>query len=270
MQLSQDFLRGVRVAVPVVLGYMPVGFAFGVLAVQAGMTPLTVGLMSYFVYAGSAQLIAAGMLAEGVGIVSIIFTTFIVNLRHLLMSAALAPYLKGWSRRLQAWFCFEMTDETFAANLGRFTGHGVSKGEALGLNGFAHIGWVAGGVLGALFDRAIGEDDVQALGLDFALPGMFIALLLPHVRVPRRVLALCFGAALSLAFSLIGVGQWSVILATLCAATIATFWPIGIESPRPVPEHASELLPARENEAPEECETPSGAKSAQKEDSGHA
>ena len=213
---------------PVVLGYIPVGFAFGVLAVQAGMNPLTVALMSYFVYAGSAQLIAADMLAHGAGTASIVFTTFIVNLRHLLMSAALAPYLNRWKRPLQAWFCFEMTDETFAANLNRFSGYGVSKGEAMGLNTFAHAGWVVGGVVGVLFDKAIG--DVKPLGLDFALPGMFIALLLPHIRIPRRLLALCLGGAFSLVFAVAGAGDWNVILATLCAATLAALWPMPPEA----------------------------------------
>jgi len=220
----KDFFVGVRLALPIILGYLPVGFAFGVLAVQAGMSPVTVGLMSYFVYAGSAQLIAAQLLASGVGTAGIVLTTFVVNLRHLLMSAAMTPYLRGWSKPMQAWFSFEMTDETFAANLGRFASHGVNKGQVLGLNGFAHAGWVAGGVMGALFDAAIG--DLKYLGLDFALPGMFIALLLPHVYVPRRLFAVCLGACFSLMFALLGAGQWNVMLATICAATLAAFMPM--------------------------------------------
>lgn len=220
-----DFFRGARLALPVVLGYLPVGFAFGVLAVQAGMTPLTVGLMSYFVYAGSAQLITTGLLASGVGTAGIVLTTFVVNLRHLLMSAALTPYLKSWGKPRQAWFSFEMTDETFAVNLSRFISCGANKAESLGLNFFAHAGWVAGGVAGALFDSAIG--DVRPLGLDFALPGMFIALLLPHFPVPRRLLALCLGASLSVLFAVLGAGQWNVMLATVCAATLAAFLPGG-------------------------------------------
>lgn len=221
---AAGFYRGMRLALPVILGYLPVGFAFGVLAVQAGMNPLTVGLMSYFVYAGSAQLITVGLLTAGASTASIVVTTFVVNLRHLLMSAAMTPYLRAWPRLQQAWFSFEMTDETFAANLGRFASHGVNRGEVFGLNFVAHLGWVTGGVAGALLDSAIG--DVKPFGLDFALPGMFIALLLPHFRVPRRLLAVCFGAALSLLFALAGAGQWNVMLATACAATIAAFWPI--------------------------------------------
>jgi predicted branched-subunit amino acid permease len=132
-----------------------------------------------------------------------------------------------------------MTDESFAANLSRFTGGCVDKGEAMGINAFSHIAWVAGSLAGVMFDAAI--SDVKPLGLDFALPGMFIALLLPHFRIPRRVLALCFGAALALFFSLIGAGQWSVILATLLASAIAAFWPatlIGEKSPAKENGHA--------------------------------
>ncbi len=218
------FLRGARLALPVVLGYLPVGFTFGVMAVQAGMTPLTVGLMSYFVYAGSAQLIAAQLLAAGASIPTLIVTTFVVNLRHLLMSAALAPYLKPWKKPLQAWFSFEMTDETFAVNLGRFAAAGVNRSETLGINCTAHLSWTVGGIAGAFFDRAI--SDVEPLGLDFALIGMFIALILPHAKVPRRLLALCLGGMFSLLFALLGAEQWNVMLATACAATLAAFWPM--------------------------------------------
>ena len=218
-----DFLRGAKLATPIILGYLPVGFAFGVLAVQAGMTPVTVALMSLFVYAGSSQLIAAGLLGAGAGTAGIVLTTFIVNLRHMLMSAALTPYLKHWSKPLQAWFAYELTDESFAANLGRFYASGVNTGEALGCNLGSHIGWLAGSVLGALFDSAIG--DIKPLGLDFALPAMFIALLLPHLAVPRRLLAVFAGGFLSLIFALAGAGQWNVVLATLCGASLAAFLP---------------------------------------------
>lgn len=219
----KDFVSGMRLALPVVLGYLPIGFAFGVLAMQAGMTPVTVGMMSLFVFAGSSQLIAAGLLTAGTSTAGIALATFVVNLRHMLMSAALTPYLKRWSKPQQAWFSFELTDETFAANLGRFNSHGVNKAEAYGLNFCAHMGWITGSVCGALFDSAIG--DVKPLGLDFALPAMFIALLLPHCHVPARLLAACSGAALSLLFFLLGAGQWSVMLATICAATLACFTP---------------------------------------------
>lgn len=220
----KDFFRGARLALPIILGYLPVGFAFGVLAMQAGLAAPAVIMMSVFVFAGSAQLIAADLIGGGTGTAGIILTTFIVNLRHMLMSAALTPYLKKWSKPLQAWFGFELTDETFAANLGRFYSNGVNTGETLGLNAASHLGWVVGSTLGALFDSAIG--DVKPFGLDFALPAMFIALLVPHFAVSRRVLAILFGASLSLVFAILGAGQWNVLLATIAAATLAAFLPI--------------------------------------------
>lgn len=218
-----DFWRGAVVALPVMLGYFPVGFAFGVLAVQGGMTPLTAGLMSYFVYAGSAQLIAAGLLMAGDSALSIVVTTFVVNLRHLLMSAAVTPYLRSWSKARQAWFSFELTDETFALNLSRFCSVGVRPGEVFGSNVSAHWVWTLSSVAGAFFGDIIG--DVKPYGLDYALVGMFIALLLPYVRIPRKFAAAILGGVFSVALALAGVGRWNVMLATVAAAALAAFWP---------------------------------------------
>ena len=87
------FTRGTRLALPIVLGYLTVAFAFGVLADKTGLGALQATVMSLFVFAGSAQLISVTMLASGIAVPSIIVTTFVVNLRHLLMSAAVTPYL---------------------------------------------------------------------------------------------------------------------------------------------------------------------------------
>ena len=214
-----SMLHGAAVAVPVVFGYFPVGFAYGILAVKAGFSPLTAGLMSYFVYAGSAQFIAVGLVTAGASAYSIILTTFVVNLRHLLMSASLTPYLRHWAKPLQAWFGFEMTDETFAVNLGRFSTSGANPAESFTINSICHLSWVIAGLCGAFFGDVIG--DMQAFGLDFALPAMFIGLILPHTRIPRRLLAVIFGFAFSIGLSLVGAGQWSVIVATVLAASLA-------------------------------------------------
>ncbi len=85
---QRPWLQGMVQAVPIVLGYIPVGFAYGVLAQKAGLSAFNTLLMSIIVYAGSAQLIAVGLVSSGLAPLSIIITTFIVNLRHMLMSAA--------------------------------------------------------------------------------------------------------------------------------------------------------------------------------------
>jgi 4-azaleucine resistance transporter AzlC len=226
-----------RRAVPIVLGYLPVGFAFGVLADKTGLSPLEAVFMSTAVFAGSAQLIAVGMLATAAGagaaMFSVVLTTFVVNLRHLLMAASLAPYLRRWSRPMQALFAFQLTDETFAMHAVHFqsskSGNGVAalqseyvpdKAETLGLNMTAQLGWVAGSALGALFGGLIG--DVKPLGLDYALPAMFVALLVAQVRGRLHVVVAVTSAAVSVGLAYAGAGQWNVILATVFAATLGT------------------------------------------------
>lgn len=78
---------------PVVLGYIPIGLSYGVLAQKAGLSGFNAVMMSLLVYAGSSQLVAAGLFAAGAPAPSIILTTFVVNLRHMLLSAAIAPSL---------------------------------------------------------------------------------------------------------------------------------------------------------------------------------
>ena len=92
---STIFKEGLNAGWPICLGYLPIGMAFGVLAQKAGLTPLQIGLMSIMVFAGSAQFIAVAMLAGGASAPAIITTTFVVNLRHMLMSSALAVYLRA-------------------------------------------------------------------------------------------------------------------------------------------------------------------------------
>ena len=111
---NTGFWSGVRQALPIVLGYIPVGFAYGVLAKKSGLGLFNCVAMSVIVFAGSAQLIGAGLFGAAASPFTLVFTTFVVNLRHLLMSAALAPKLKGWHKWQIALFGYELTDETFA------------------------------------------------------------------------------------------------------------------------------------------------------------
>jgi predicted branched-subunit amino acid permease len=98
---------------PICLGYLPIGMAFGVLAQKAGLTPLQIGLMSILVFAGSSQFIAVSMLTGGASAPAIIATTFVVNLRHVLMSSALAVYLRAAHRGCSP--CMPMASRTKAS-----------------------------------------------------------------------------------------------------------------------------------------------------------
>jgi 4-azaleucine resistance transporter AzlC len=213
------FRRALSLALPIVLGYVPVGFAYGVLADKAGVGPLGVMLMSVLVYAGSAQLIAVGLIQAAAAPLSIVLTTFVVNLRHLLMTAALAPKLFGFTRLQKALFAFEVTDETFAVHAERFAKRGADKAEAFLVNAVAQSAWVGGSFLGLVGGGLI--QDVKPLGLDYALPAMFIALLAARLRRGIEVLAAVLAAVLAVGLNLAGMDQWHVILATVLAAAAA-------------------------------------------------
>jgi len=218
--VSGSLVGAVRQALPIVLGYVPVGFAFGVLALKNGISPANAVLMSVIVFAGSAQLIAVGLIGAGAAPLSVIATTFVVNLRHLLMAASLAPFLSTWGKRRLAWFGLQLTDETFAVHSVRFHRSETDAPETFGINAIAHLGWIAGSWLGVAASTVI--SDVRPLGLDYALPAMFIALVVAQTRHLTHVIVGLAAGTLSLVFFGLGIEQWNVILATVAGASIGT------------------------------------------------
>lgn len=211
-------IRAVRQTLPVILGYLPIGFAYGVLAQKSGISGLNTVLMSLLVFAGSAQLIAVGLFTSGAGAATVILTTFMVNLRHLLMSASLSRFLGSWSRLQQALFSFQLTDETFALHSARFAGGRCSRSETFAINVIAQSAWLAGTCMGLFAGGLV--SDVRPIGLDFALPAMFIVLLVWQVKSLLGLLTALAAGGCSLLLFLLGLKETSVILATVFAATL--------------------------------------------------
>ncbi|MFP5239874.1 MAG: AzlC family ABC transporter permease [Acidobacteriota bacterium] len=230
MQHAQDDHTGQRAepsalsqALPIIMGYLPVGFAYGVLAVKAGLSLANTGLMSILVYAGSGQLIAVDMIGSGASASTVIATTFIVNLRHVLFSAALSPFLASWPVRRIARFCFEMTDETFALHATRFHNRQLSVRKTLAINLLAHTGWIVGGIAGAVAGGFV--PDVKPLGLDYALPAMFAVLLVGQLLSPAHILAAALGGSLALIISQTDASAYATLAGAVIAAATAAFTP---------------------------------------------
>lgn len=226
--VSRHWFQGVMRAMPIVLGYVPVGLAYGILAQKAGLSPLNTVLMSILVYAGSAQLIAVGLLGAHTPVLSIIMTTFVVNFRHLIMASALMPYLKQWRKRELAAFAYELTDETFAVHSAHFaSAHFASTqfpdgvpatADIFATNITAQLAWVTGTLLGIAVGQLV--SDVKPFALDYALPAMFVALLVLQIKQWRHVVVAILTGILAVALLQAGMTQWHVMTATVIGASL--------------------------------------------------
>jgi 4-azaleucine resistance transporter AzlC len=217
---SANVGQAVSAAWPICLGYFPVGLALGVLARQAGLPWWATGMMSLLVFAGSAQFICVAMLAAGASLPGIILTTFVVNLRHGLMSSALAVHLSGASRRFLAVFAYGITDESFAVNMVRFRGGNWDRWRALIVNHLTNAVWIAATLVGALVGQFVPQG---AFGIDYALTGMFICLLVFQLQGRIHILTGLLAAVISVGWYLLIPGDSYIVGASMTAATLGYF-----------------------------------------------
>ncbi|WP_273039187.1 AzlC family ABC transporter permease [Tepidanaerobacter syntrophicus] len=218
---KNDLIFGIKRAIPIVFGYIPVGFAMGVTASNTGLTPFETGLMSVFVYAGSAQFVAIDMIRSNASFIAIIITTFLVNLRHLLFSASLAPHFQHIKQKLILIISFFITDESFAVSITDAEQGFLSHSYYLGLYITAYLSWILSTVIGAAFGNLI--PNTKALGFDFALPGMFLALLCMQLKNIKFIFVSLISGLLSIILIYLMPGNWNVILAAVIAAVIGVF-----------------------------------------------
>jgi len=194
---KQEFLSGARNTVPLLLGAFPFGLIYGTLAVTSGLSTAAAMAMSTLVFAGSAQFIAVGLVSAQAPVVIIILATFIVNLRHMLYSATLLPYLKKLPQRWRIPLAFWLTDETFAVTVHRFQANdasGFKHWYQFGSSIAMYLNWQLWCFLGLVLGDRI--PDASDWGLDVAMPVTFIGMIIPFVKnLPMAVCVLTAGAA---------------------------------------------------------------------------
>lgn len=219
---GKQFLYGMRAGLPVVLGYIPVGIAYAVMARQAGFTVLETCGMSLLVYAGAAEMMAVGMYAQGAAIITIIITTFILNLRHIIMSTCVNNKLKNARTAPRLLAAIGITDEAFAL----FTTTPQKQATfsyLLGITLVTYASWNVGSLVGALASDLLPPLVTASLGV--SLYAMFIGLLLPGLRGNARLLVLVIvTAAMNTALSQFIDGSWALIISTLVCAGIGVFF----------------------------------------------
>lgn len=216
---TRDRVRdGVRDALPIVLGYIPLGLALGVLARAKGIPVFWAVMMSLLTYSGSGQFIAVGLLGLGASPWTIVLTVLAVNIRYLLLSASLAARLTDLPRRFVWLYAFEITDETFAVASDRLLRNRPGERYLLGLNLVPHLSWIGSTLAGAVFGGTLPATD--KLGLDFALPAMFISLVVGQCRRRVDLLVALAAAGLTVLISAMGGASFSLVAATALAALL--------------------------------------------------
>jgi 4-azaleucine resistance transporter AzlC len=185
------------------------GFVYGLAARNAGFSPVEAMAMSTLVFAGAAQFAAVGYVASGLAWPGVILLTALLNARHLLYSAALAPWLRGTPRPKRAVMAHLLTDEAFALSIAHFErlGRPDERGYWIAALVSDFIPWN----LATLAGVAIGTQipDPARLGLDVVFPAGMIGLAVGLVTGRRELVAAIGGATLGVAVSLVagpGVG----------------------------------------------------------------
>ena len=226
------FWAGVRAELPLLVGVAPFGMIYGVLALNAGLAPAPAQMMSSIVFAGSAQFITAQLIREAVPGLVIVLTIAVVNLRHILYSASIAPYLHTLPVRWKVLLSYLLTDEAYAVTILHYekqdsvpNGHWFFLGTGLALWTCWQLSTAAGILLGATLP--------ESWPLDFALPITFIALVIPALKDrPAIAASLTAGIISLLAYRL--PYKLGLMLAGLMGILVGT-WLEERKSPRGIP-----------------------------------
>jgi 4-azaleucine resistance transporter AzlC len=194
---NSDLRDGVRDVAPLLLGVVPFGLVAGIAAVEAGLDLGQAVAMSVVVFAGASQLAALELLGRDAPLAIVVLTAAVINLRMLMYSASIAPHFRELSGRWRAGLAYLLTDQAYALSVARYrTDEAVDRrayylGAALTLWAVWQVTTVAGVLVGA------GVPD--AWGLEFAVPLVFLALLVPAMEDRPSVAAGLVGGTLAVA-----------------------------------------------------------------------
>ncbi|MBP1704348.1 MAG: branched-chain amino acid transporter permease [Chloroflexi bacterium] len=178
------------------------GLVFGLAAREAGYSLVEAVAMSTIVFAGAAQLAAAGLVAAGAGWPLIVLLTAFLNARHLLYAAALAPWLREQSRPRRAAMAHVLTDEAFALTLVHFRrlGRADPGGYAIAAVAVMFIPWNAATIAGFLAGEAV--PDPRVIALDIIFPAAMAGLAVGLVSGRRELVAAVTGALVAVVVGL--------------------------------------------------------------------
>ncbi|GAB1469535.1 AzlC family ABC transporter permease [Chloroflexota bacterium] len=219
-EAKRNFIEGVRAEVPLLIGVFPFGLIYGALALGAGLSKIESQMMSSMIFAGSSQFVTAQLVNVGAPALVMIVTIAVVNLRHMLYSASLAPYLKDLSLKWKVVLAYFLTDEAYAPSILNYEKDEPRNNKhwfLLGAGFSLWFIWQVSTAIGIFLGAAIPEN----WSLDFALPLTFIAMVVPALKKrPAVASALSAGVTALLAYSL--PYKLGLILAALVGIAVGT------------------------------------------------
>ena len=216
---NDEIKEGGISAMPMVIGFFPISLAFGLLAKNTGVSFRDTTLFSVMVFAGASQFMALDLILAGVSFGSIILATFLLNLRHLVMSASLSLKLKGIKKSYFPIIAFGITDESFSVL--SFRKKKLTLPYVLVLNFLSYGSWVLGTVTGYLIGGILPQSLQSSMGI--GLYAMFIGLLMPEVKRSKNILFL--GLISAVIYAIIYYTKfldsgWDIIVGIILASTI--------------------------------------------------
>lgn len=219
-----DFVAGARDMAPSLIGLLPFGLVCGVGAQSAGASPAEALGMSALIFSGAAQILACQLMAAKAPLAVTILTCFVIGLRFLMYSAAMAPHMKRLPERWRHAVAFLLTDQAFAAAIRRFRDSGDTRNGASYALGTGVLLWGTWQV-SCTVGYWVGNVIPAAWSLEFVVPLCFLALLVPALEDgPTRIAALAAGIAvvaldsLPMRLSLICAGLVGIVAGMIAGA----------------------------------------------------
>lgn len=213
--------QGIKDAIPLLGGYIPVAISFGLISMQSGFSVLETILISTFIYAGASQFLFIAMAASGAPLWLVVIMTLLINARHIVYGPNLSPYLnddKKW-----VFLMHGLTDQIFAlahVRLPQIPEH-ARMGWYTGASMLAWLSWIGGTALGAVAGGELTQrwpliNDI----LPFALPALFLVLIVPRCNNRLWTLTILASAVTALSLKVLGYPNMAIPLAALCGAVL--------------------------------------------------
>ena len=205
-------------AIPIAFGYVPMGIGYAAIAIKAGLNPLQTISMSFLVYAGAGQIIAASMMLSGAGVMTIILTNFVVNLRYFVMTTCVLNKVENSNLGLNILSAHLTVDESFAMfslsdsnNIWLYLGLAIS----------AWLSWCLGAAIGVFILDLLPV--IVTNSFNISLYALFVAILVPAIKENRQIaVVVLITAVLNIILTQL-IGNWALIVSTLIGAVIGMY-----------------------------------------------